>query len=540
MTPLSTTRPTWRTICALDEILPDTGVAALLGDTQVAIFRVGESDEVHALGNCDPFSGANVLARGLIGDLGGVLVVASPVYKQHFSLTNGVCLEDAEVSVPVFPVRVFNGAVQLAQPVAYATDSLPRQRLVMIGNGMAGMRVIEELLRIAPERYDITVFGAEPHGNYNRILLSPVLAGEKTVSEIMLHTPEWYAEAGITLHLGEPVTVIDRRKRIVRSAAGREVGYDRLLIATGSRGNRLPIPGAALPGVIAFRDLQDVNLMHAAAEAGQSAVVIGGGLLGLEAAAGLRAQGMAVTVVHGLDVLMERQLDPYAAGLLRRSLESRGIQFVMNAMTVAILGEQHVTGLRFKDGREIAADLVVMAAGIKANIELAKAAGLQCAHGIVVDDTMQSFDPRVYAVGECAQHRNRVYGLVAPLWEQARVCATHLAGNGHLRYQGSLIATRLKVTGIELYSAGELNLVSGSEELLFRDPEAGVYKRLLLRDQRIVGVLLYGDARDANWYQELMVGRVDVSLFRDVLLFGPGHVATGVPTSQPSSSVPTP
>lgn len=540
MTTVPMTRPTWRTICALDEILPDTGVAALLGDTQVAIFRVGESDEVHALGNRDPFSGANVLARGLIGDLGGVLVVASPVYKQHFSLANGVCLEDAEVSVPVFPVRVFSGAVQLAQPVEYPADTQPRQRLVMIGNGMAGMRVIEELLRIAPERYDITVFGAEPHGNYNRILLSPVLAGEKTVAEIMLHTPEWYAEAGITLHLGEPVTAIDRRKRIVRSAAGREVGYDRLLIATGSRGNRLPIPGAALPGVIAFRDLQDVSLMHAAAEAGQSAVVIGGGLLGLEAAAGLRAQGMAVTVVHGLDVLMERQLDPYAASLLRRSLEERGIRFVMNAMTVAILGEQHVTGLRFKDGREIPADLVVMAAGIKANIELAKAAGLQCAHGIVVDDTMQSFDPRVYAVGECAQHRNRVYGLVAPLWEQARVCATHLAGNGHLRYQGSLIATRLKVTGIELYSAGELNRVGGSEELRFCDPEAGVYKRLLLRDQRIVGVLLYGDARDANWYQELMAGRVDVSLFRDVLLFGPGHVANGVPTSQPPSSVPTP
>lgn len=540
MTTVPMTRPTWRTICALDEILPDTGVAALLGDTQVAIFRVGESDEVHALGNRDPFSGANVLARGLIGDLGGVLVVASPVYKQHFSLANGVCLEDAEVSVPVFPVRVFSGAVQLAQPVEYPADTQPRQRLVMIGNGMAGMRVIEELLRIAPERYDITVFGAEPHGNYNRILLSPVLAGEKTVAEIMLHTPEWYAEAGITLHLGEPVTAIDRRKRVVRSAAGREVSYDRLLIATGSRGNRLPIPGAELPGVIAFRDLQDVSLMHAAAEAGQSAVVIGGGLLGLEAAAGLRAQGMAVTVVHGLDVLMERQLDPYAAGLLRRSLEARGIQFVMNAMTVAILGDQHVTGLRFKDGREIPADLVVMAAGIKANIELAKAAGLQCAHGIVVDDTMQSFDPRVYAVGECAQHRNRVYGLVAPLWEQARVCATHLAGNGHLRYQGSLTATRLKVTGIELYSAGELSLVSGSEELRFRDPEVGVYKRLLLRDQRIVGVLLYGDARDANWYQELMAGRVDVSLFRDVLLFGPGHVANGVPTSQPPSSVPTP
>lgn len=526
MTTQPATVKTWRTICALDEILPDTGVAALIDGQQVAIFRVGESEELHAVSNHDPFSGANVLARGLIGDLGGVLVVASPVYKQHFSLENGVCLENPEVSIPVYPVRVFNGAVQLA---ASAAEHAPtsRQRLVMIGNGMAGMRVIEELLRIAPDRYEITVFGAESYGNYNRILLSPVLAGEKAVQDIMLHTPEWYAEAGITLHLGEPVAEIDRRRRVVRSAAGREVGYDRLLIATGSRANRLPIPGAELPGVVAFRDLRDVGAMQQAASASGHAVVIGGGLLGLEAAAGLRAQGMEVTVVHALDVLMERQLDAYAAGLLKRSLEARGIRFELNAMTAAVLGTDKVTGIRFKDGRELAADLVVMTAGIKANIELAKSAGLQCGHGIVVDDTMQSFDPRVYAVGECAQHRNRMYGLVAPLWDQARVCAAHLAGVGHLRYQGSVVATRLKVTGIELFSAGELVLTAGAEELVLRDPDAGVYKRLLLRDQRVVGALLFGDARDATWYQQLMAEAVDVSLFRDVLLFGPSYVGEG-------------
>ena len=522
---------TWRTICALEEILPDTGVAALLGGEQVAIFRLGESETVHAIGNRDPFSGANVLARGITGDLGGVSVVASPVYKQHFSLATSICLEDADVSVPLYPARVFNGAVQVCLTVR-AEAAPPRQRLVMIGNGMAGMRVIEELLRIAPDAYDITVFGAEAVGNYNRILLSPVLAGEKTMDEIMLHAPEWYAEAGITLHLGEPVTAIDRIRRTVTSAAGRMVGYDRLLIAAGSSANRLPIPGAHLPGVLAFRDVRDVREMQAAALGQGQAVVIGGGLLGLEAAAGLNTQGMQVTVVHGVEVLMERQLDAYAAGLLRRSLEALGIRFMMNAMTTEILGDEmadggRVRGLRMKMGsggdREIPADLVVMTAGIRPNIELAKAAGLQCGHGIIVDDTMQTYDPRVYAVGECVQHRSRVYGLVAPLWEQARVCAAHLAGAGHLRYPGSVVATRLKVTGIDLYSAGALHQEPDTDELVLRDPDSGIYKRILLRDNRIRGVLLFGDASDAAWYQQLMETGADVSRFRDLLLFGPAH-----------------
>ncbi|GAC1628841.1 MAG: hypothetical protein NVS9B10_19200 [Nevskia sp.] len=431
-------------------------------------------------------------------------------------------------TVPIYQARVCNGAVQVCLTVQQTEAAPARQRLVMIGNGMAGMRVIEEILRIAPDTYEITIFGAEPYGNYNRIMLSPVLAGEKTIEEIMLHAPEWYAEAGITLHLGEPVTAIDRIHRTVTSAAGRVVGYDRLLIATGSSANRLPIPGAHLPGVLAFRDIRDVREMHTAATGQGQAVVIGGGLLGLEAAAGLNSQGMDVTVVHGLEVLMERQLDAYGAGLLRSALEARGIHFLMSAMTTEILGDEmadggRVRGLRFKDGREIPADLVVMTAGIRPNIELAKAAGLHCGHGIVVDDTMQTFDPRVYAVGECVQHRSRVYGLVAPLWEQARVCAAHLVGAGHLRYPGSLVSTRLKVTGIDLYSAGSLHQEPEMDELVLRDPESGVYKRLLLRDNRIRGVLLFGDASDAGWYQQLMENATDVSAFRDVLLFGPDH-----------------
>ncbi|MDR3418181.1 MAG: FAD-dependent oxidoreductase [Nevskia sp.] len=394
----------------------------------------------------------------------------------------------------------------------------------MIGNGMAGMRVIEELLRIAPDAYDITVFGAEPHGNYNRILLSPVLAGEKRFEDIVLHDLAWYARQGIVLHSGDAVVAIDRRRRVVRTQSGREEPYDRLLLATGSTPNRLPIPGKDLPGVLTFRDLQDVNAMLAAARRHRRAVVIGGGLLGLEAANGLLQQGMDVTVVHGLDVLMERQLDAYASALLRRSLEARGIQFVLGARTVAVEGTDHVTGLRFADGQTLAADLVVMTAGVTPNAALAREAGLQCGRGVLVDDTLQTYDPRVYAVGECVQHRNATYGLVAPLWEQARVCAAHLGGVGHLRYTGSLVSTSLKVTGIELFSAGNFAGGDGCEVLILRDPDAGVYKRIVLKDNRVVGALLYGDARDGAWYLQLMQERRDVGGLRDRLLFGRAYV----------------
>jgi len=396
----------------------------------------------------------------------------------------------------------------------------PRPRLVVVGNGMAGMRTVEELLKLAPDLYDITVFGAEPHGNYNRILLSPVLAGEKTVDDIMLNTREWYARNGIELLAGDPVVAIDRARRTVRAQSGREVRYDRLLLATGSKPFILPVPGHQLDGVIAFRDIQDVEIMLAAARDHRHAVVIGGGLLGLEAANGLLRQGMDVTVVHLCDSLMERQLDKPAADLLKRALEHKGLRFLLGAQTAEILGTERVTGVRFKDGSEIPADLVVMTAGVRPNIELAAGAGLHCERAIVVDDTLQTYDPRIYAVGECVQHRQATFGLVAPIWEQARVCAAHLAGAGHRRYVQQATATKLKVTGVDLYSAGDFIGGEGSEDLMLRDARRGIYKRLVLQDGCLVGAVLYGDVQDGPWYFDLIQRRAPVAALRQRLLFG--------------------
>ncbi len=400
------------------------------------------------------------------------------------------------------------------------TAGAAKPSLVVVGNGMAAMRTVEELLALAPDLYDITVFGAEPHGNYNRILLSPLLAGEKSVADIMLHTREWYRAQGITLHAGDPVEHIDRRRRVVRSRAGLEVGYDRLLLATGSTPFILPVPGHQLPGVIAFRDIQDVDTMLEAARNHRHAVVIGGGLLGLEAANGLLRQGMQVTVVHVSAVLMNQQLDQPAAQLLQQALESRGLRFLLNAHTAEIVGAERVTAVRFKDGGEIPADLVVMAAGVRPNIALAQRAGLHCERAIVVDDTLQSYDPRVYAVGECVQHRSATFGLVAPIWEQARVCGAHLAGAGHRRYVQRATATKLKVTGVDLYSAGDFVGGEGSEDLVLRDPRRGVYKRLIVRGNRLAGAVLYGDVKDGPWYFELIQNRSDISAMRHHLLFG--------------------
>ncbi|MGQ0699808.1 MAG: NAD(P)/FAD-dependent oxidoreductase [Panacagrimonas sp.] len=396
-----------------------------------------------------------------------------------------------------------------------------RQRLVCVGNGMAGIRTVEEVLKLDPARFDITVFGAEPHGNYNRILLSPVLAGEKRFDDIVTHPREWYVQNGIKLHAGDPVVSIDRTRRIVKSRDGVEVAYDRLLLATGSKPFVIPVPGHKLPGVIAFRDINDVELMLAAARNHKKAVVIGGGLLGLEAANGLMRQGMQVTVVHVMDSLMERQLDKPAAGLLQTALERRGLRFMLEANTAEIVGTERVTAVRFKDGTEIESDLVVMAVGIRPNFELAKSAGLHCERALVVDDTLQSLsDPRVYAVGECVQHRKNTYGLVAPLYEQARVCAAHLTGFGHSRYPGSVTSTKLKVTGIDLFSAGDFLGGADTEDLVFRDPKRGVYKRLVLKGSRVVGAVLYGEVKDGPWYFELMQKRVDVTRFRSRLMFG--------------------
>lgn len=408
--------------------------------------------------------------------------------------------------------------------------------LVVIGNGMAGLRTLEELLDAAPGRYNVTVFGAEPHPSYNRIMLSPVLAGDKAFAEIETRDRDWYADNGITLFTGEAVVAIDRARRMVISDSGREVGYDRLLLATGSTPVILPVPGHTLDGVISFRAIDDVQRMVEACENGGRAVVIGGGLLGLEAAYGLNKRGMDVTIVHLMDTLMERQLDPTAADLLQHSLSQRGLRFAMGAKTAAILGDAQgrVTGLRFDDAddSDIAADIVVMAVGIRPNVELAETAGLHCEKGLVVSDTMQTYDPRIYAVGECVQHRRAVYGLVAPLWDQAKVCADHLAYRGHSQYDGSVTATQLKVTGIDVYSAGDFGDDEDSETLTFADVRRGVYKRIVLRDDRIVGVVLYGDTRDGGWYFKLMRERADVSAFRDLLVFGQAYMPADAETRE--------
>jgi NAD(P)H-dependent nitrite reductase large subunit/NAD(P)H-dependent nitrite reductase small subunit len=506
-------------ICDLADILPNSGVCALVEGKQVALFRV--DDEVFAIDNRDPATGVNVLSRGIVGDVRGELVVASPLYKHHYSLITGLCVEDSALSVNTYDVRIEEGRVW----VQGLKRRAQRRRLVVVGNGMAGMRTVEELLELAPDTYEIVVFGAEPHGNYNRILLSPLLAGEKSTAEILIHPPEWYAQNRVTLHAGDPVVSIDRRKRIVKSQQGREVSYDRLLLATGSKPLILPLPGKDLPGVVTFRDIADVETMLEAARNYRKAVVIGGGLLGLEAANGLLRRGMDVTVVHIFDSLMERQLDDAAAALLKASLEARGMHFRMSAKTTAILGDQRVAGIRFDDGSELDADLVVMAAGVRPNIDLAQAAGIQCQRGVLVTDTMQTFDPSIYAVGECVQHRNSTFGLVAPLWDQARVCAAHLAEKGVTHYRGTLPATQLKVTGIDLYSAGDFLGSEGDETLVLRDTQRGIYKRIVIRNNQVRGAVLYGDATDSAWYFDLMARSHDIAPLRDALLFGPAFAA---------------
>jgi nitrite reductase (NADH) large subunit len=404
---------------------------------------------------------------------------------------------------------------------------MKKMKLVVVGNGMAGIRAVEELLKIAPDLYDITVFGAEPHPNYNRILLSPVLAGEQTVDQIILNPLSWYAEHGITLHTGKKVTTIDRIKRLVIADDGTTAPYDRLLLATGSNPFVPPVPGRDLQGVIAYRDIADTHTMIDAAATHRHAVVIGGGLLGLEAANGLTVRGMAVTVVHIMPWLMERQLDAVAGKLLQGSLEQRGLKFLIGAQTAELLGYDsgRVRAVRFKDGSEIAADLVVMAAGIRPNTELAERAGLHCNRGIVVNDTLQTItDPRVYAVGECAAHRGVAYGLVAPLFEQGKVCATHLAQFGIGRYSGSQTSTKLKVTGIDLFSAGNFMGGEGTEEIVLSDPLGGVYKKLVLQNDKLVGACLYGDTVDGSWYFKLLREGRPIGDLRDRLMFGESNI----------------
>jgi nitrite reductase (NADH) large subunit len=403
---------------------------------------------------------------------------------------------------------------------------MKKQKLVMIGNGMAGCRTLEELLKLAPDLYDITVFGAEPHPNYNRILLSPVLAGEMTLPDIVLNDHPWYHDNGITLHAGKKVTKIDRKAQRVIAEDGTEAEYDRLLFSTGSLPFILPVPGKDLPGVIAYRDIADTEAMIEAARHHQHAVVIGAGLLGLEAANGLRLRGMEVTVVHLNDWIMERQLDKTAADLLKQSLEAKGLKFLLGKQTAELIaGESgRVAAIRFKDGETIPADLVVMAVGIRPNTILAESVGIRCDRGIVVDDTLQTYDPKIYAVGECAAHRGTAYGLVAPLFEQAKVCANHLARMGIGRYTGSVTSTKLKVTGVDVFSAGNFTGSDKTEEIVLSDPSAGVYKKLVIQGEILVGAVLYGDTADGAWYFQLLKDQQNIAGIRDHLMFGSNHV----------------
>ncbi|MBA3055396.1 MAG: NAD(P)/FAD-dependent oxidoreductase [Sphingomonadales bacterium] len=411
-----------------------------------------------------------------------------------------------------------------------------RERLVVIGNGMAGCRAVEEILARDPARYAITIFGAEPRVNYNRIMLSPVLAGEKSFDEIVINPAEWYAENAITLVSGDPVTRIDRATQTVIAGSGRAEPYDRLVIATGSDPFIIPVPGKDLDGVVTFRDLDDVDKMLAAAEQGGTAVVIGGGLLGLEAAHGLNLRGMEVTVIHLMPTLMERQLDEAAGWLLKSELERRGQTILTGANTEEIIGKDgKVAGVRLKDGTEIAADIVVMAVGIRPAIGLAKEAGLDVERGIMVDDHMVTSDPAVMAVGECVQHRGTCYGLVAPLWDMCRALAD-AACDAPSGYEGSVTSTKLKVSGIDLFSAGDFSGGDGAEDIVMRDAARGVYKRVVVKDNRLVGAVLYGDTADGSWYFDLLRKGEDVSDIREALIFGQAF-ASGGALADPNSAV---
>jgi nitrite reductase (NADH) large subunit len=395
-----------------------------------------------------------------------------------------------------------------------------RERLVVIGNGMAGCRAVQEVLKRDPDRYEITIFGAEPRVNYDRIMLSPVLAGEKTFDDIVINDAAWYAENGITLHAGVAVEAIDRQAKVVRGAGGISAAYDRLILAVGSDPIRLPLPGADLAGVVTFRDLDDVEAMVAAATPGAKAVVIGGGLLGIEAAYGLSKRGMAATVVHLMDVLMERQLDASAGFLLSEALAAKGVATILEAQSQEIVGRDgRACALRLADGRELPCDLLVMAVGIRPSVGLARAAGLEVNRGVVVDDALRTSDPAIWAIGECVEHRGQCYGLVAPIWEMCRTLGEALT-DGDAAYEGSPLSTRLKVSGVDVFSAGKHQGGDGCEDIVFRDAGRGVYKRIVLEDGRVAGAVLFGDAADGAWYVDLMRSGEPVGDFRETLVFG--------------------
>ncbi|MFM2390171.1 MAG: hypothetical protein RLZZ437_1726 [Pseudomonadota bacterium] len=406
------------------------------------------------------------------------------------------------------------------------------QKLVIIGAGMASGRMLEQIFEAGGD-FDVTLFNAEARGNYNRLMLSPVLSGEKTYEQIITHDADWYATHGVDCRFGEAVVKIDRTNRVVYSNAG-GVPYDKLVIATGSAPFIIPVPGKDLPGVVTYRDLEDTNAMIAASRPGAKAVVIGGGLLGLEAAAGMAARGAEVTVIHLMGHLMERQLDPAAGYLLQKDLEARGIRVHCKGATKAILGTDRVEAVLLEDGTVYPADLVCMAVGIRPEVRLANDAHLDVGRGITVNDQLQTSDPAIFALGECVEHDKQLFGLVAPLYDQAKVLAQTLLGQD-AAFQPVQTATKLKVTGVDLFSAGDFADAPGREDIVFRDPGRGVYKRLILEADRLIGAVMYGDTADGSWFFGLIKDGTPVEAMRDTLIFGPAFA--GGPAANPLAAV---
>lgn len=393
--------------------------------------------------------------------------------------------------------------------------------LIVVGNGMAATRLVDELMQRALGRYSVIVIGAEPRLSYNRVLLSSLLAGEVDEAAIELKPKSWWARSGVTMLYGQAVASIDRRARVVTLEGGQHFTFSKLVLALGSLPVRLPKPGMELQNVLTFRDLSDVGAMRALMRKGARAAVIGGGLLGIEAAYGLAKAGVNVTLVHLMDRLMERQLDPRAALLLKQAIEAKGIEVLLNADTRRILGEDRAIGLELSDGRAIPADFVVCAVGVKPNVQLARQAGLAVNGGIMVDNGLTTSDPNIFALGECAEHDGCVYGLVGPANEQARVLARRLAGDRSAAYLGTTPGTSLKVSGVNVFSAGEVIEGKGSEVITLEDQGAQSYKKLVMREGRLTGAVLFGDIADGQWYLDFIRKGSDVSHLRDVLAFGP-------------------
>ena len=405
--------------------------------------------------------------------------------------------------------------------LGHSIEVAVKQKLIVIGSGMVGSRFIERLIKLDPNRYDICVFNKEPTGGYNRIMLSPVLSGETPLNEIMTHDHDWFKRRQVTLYSNTEIQQINQPQQTVKTADGQTHSYDKLVIATGSKPFILPVDGVDLENVISFREVRDVERMVAISKTHKLVAIIGGGLLGLEAANGLAKLGMQVSVIHRSAVLMNMQMDSVSGELLKQSIEQNGIQFFMQANTQRLIGNDFVTGVELDNGEVIPADLVVMAVGIRPNVGLAKNLGLAINRGIIVNDTMQTSAPNIYALGECVEHRGQVYGLVAPLYEQANVLANVFLDKADA-YLGSVVSTKLKVTGINLFSAGYFHEFQGSQAITYQDLSQKIYRKIILNNNKIQGMVMFGDVSGSNWLMQQLEQQNNISKYRDTLIFGEG------------------